>query len=508
MIRLLLIYCTSVFAQQADHLLLIRVITQPSPAESFSIYNPTDSPINLSNYYICDDEEYYKMQTEGDMSPASNASGVTTEGFTAKFPDISIIPGDTLHIILNENFNEFYGEDFIPDITMYGSEINSMIETESGSISSTNNKIEESSELIILFKWDGNSDHLIEDVDYFIWGAYQTPINKSGISTYQNDTPSDSQLYFESEAEVYNAYSRIGKDEIGEVETGGNGITGHDETSESFRTSWEVIEFFVMGCTDSNAPNYNETAEIDDGSCFVPLVDILNDEYDCIASSNGYCDSTPTCPVVRIRGMIVDYFDVTVYGGPHAITVEDEEGFRVEATIWPSEWDIANDNISNYLITPPYNRYLIAAQGSVFEYEGEKQLLICTPDDFFVIESFDQEGFFTEDESASVQISPAPFVLLPSLGETLDFSYSFPNNSRVRVSIFDISGRFITSLVDKYYSNSGIVKRYEDSSAWDGRDQLGQIVSPGTYIMHMEVMNPVTGETQTDAAPIVVGVKN
>ena len=26
-------------------------------------------------------------------------------------------------------------------------------------------------------------------------------------------------------------------------------------------------------------------------------------------------------------------FDVTVYGGPHAITVEDEEGFRVEATI-------------------------------------------------------------------------------------------------------------------------------------------------------------------------------
>ena len=42
----------------------------------------------------------------------------------------------------------------------------------------------------------------------------------------------------------------------------------------------------------------------------------------------------------------------------------------------------------------------------------------------------------------------------------------------------------------------------------DGRDQLGQIVSPGTYIMHMEVMNPVTGETQTDAAPIVVGVKN
>jgi hypothetical protein len=147
-------------------------------------------------------------------------------------------------------------------------------------------------------------------------------------------------------------------------------------------------------------------------------------------------------------------------------------------------------------------------QGSVFEYEGDKQILICGPEDFTVVKSFDQEGFFTKDDSAIVQISPAPFVLLPTFGETLDFSYSFPNKSRVIIRIYDLSGRFITSLVDKYYPNAGNVVREEDSSAWDGRDQLGQIVSPGTYIMHMEAMNPVTGETQTDAAPIVVGVKN
>jgi len=124
------------------------------------------------------------------------------------------------------------------------------------------------------------------------------------------------------------------------------------------------------------------------------------------------------------------------------------------------------------------------------------------------IHALDQDGFYTKNDSVSVQISPAPFVLLPSLGETLDFSYSFPNKSRVIIRIYDLSGRFITSLVDKYYPNSGIVKRDEASSAWDGRDQLGQIVSSGTYIMQIEAMNPVTGETQTDATPIVVGVKN
>ena len=559
------------FPANADHLLLIRVVTQPDAAESFSIYNPTDSPINLSNYYISEEEDYSKIQSVGNMSPSH-----FLYGFTARFPDLNIEPNDTLIIGLNYRYKEFYGEDNPADLVMYIDQVNSMIETEDksfgipfsdkdgddndfGNISADscntvegiwhgnegddtafcgdgigcngteitycndeNNsncieecddinpigKFDDGTEMLILFYWDGNSNNLIQDVDYFLWGDSLNSIDKSEVPGYQNDTSVDDQLYFETVAGQYYAYSRIGTEEIDEIGTNGNGITDHDETSENFRESWEIIELFNLGCTDSDAPNFDASADIDDGSCFIPFIDVLNDLYDCNASSNGYCDSSPACPVVKLQGMIVDYFDVTVYGGPHAVTVEDEEGFRVEATIWPSEWDIAADETSNYLITPPFNKYLMEFQGSVFEYEGDKQILICSPEDFTVVKSFDQEGFFTEDDSASVQISPAPFVLLPSLGETLDFSYSFPNNSRVLVRIFDISGRFITSLVDKYYSNSGIVKRDEGSSAWDGRDQLGQIVSPGTYIMHMEVMNPVTGETQTDAAPIVVGVKN
>ena len=88
------------FPANADHLLLTRVVTQPDAAESISIHNPTDSPIDLSNYYICDDEEYYKMQTEGTMTPSH-----FLHGFTARFPQIFIPAGDTLHIILNENYN-------------------------------------------------------------------------------------------------------------------------------------------------------------------------------------------------------------------------------------------------------------------------------------------------------------------------------------------------------------------------------------------------------------------
>ena len=107
----------------------------------------------------------------------------------------------------------------------------------------------------------------------------------------------------------------------------------------------------------------------------------------------------------------------------------------------------------------------------------------------------------------SATISPAPFVLVPSINEVLDFSYSFPSNSRVIVRVFDLSGRFITTLVDKYYESTGIVKRETFESAWDGTNQMGQVQMPGTYLMHIEASNFQTGKTTIDTAPVVIGIK-
>ena len=104
LLSLFTLFGSLLFPADAKHLLLTRVVTQPDAAESFSIYNPTDFPIDLTNYYICDNEEYYKMQTEEDMAPSSNFSG-----FTARFPSISINSGDTLHVILNSDYSGFYG---------------------------------------------------------------------------------------------------------------------------------------------------------------------------------------------------------------------------------------------------------------------------------------------------------------------------------------------------------------------------------------------------------------
>ena len=577
------------FPADADHLLLTRVVTQPDAAESFSIYNPTDNSINLSNYYICDDENYYEIQTKADMSPSH-----FLYGFTARFPNINIEPKNTLIIGLNYKYDEFYGENTPADLVMYLDQVNSMIETEDKSFgrpfsdidgddndygiisadscntkegiwygndddltaycgdgigcngteitycndeNSSNcieecddinpiGKFDDGTEMLILFYWDGNSNNLIQDVDYFLWGDSLNSMDKSEVPGYQNDTSADDQLFFEEIAENYYAYSRIGTDEVDETQTGGNGITGHDETSENFRESWEVKEIFKMGCTDSDAPNFDVSAEIDDGSCFTPFTDIINGVYDCGIDSRNACeDGIPSsdaananCQLLTIEGKIVNFGDYSYANGPYALVVEDEQGYRLELTIWPDTWDILLDENYSILTEPPFFDFVVKAYGNVFTYNGKRQVYVCGPTTIEITQTYNTSGVFIPSDTTKTTINPEPFIIIPTLGENLNFTYTFPENSRVIIRIYDLSGRFITSLEDKYFEEAGTVIRnnlevneYGDginSSAWDGRDQLGQIIAPGTYIMHIEAMNPVTGETQTDAAPIVVGVKN
>ena len=525
LLPLFILFGSLLFPADADHLLLTRVVTQPDAAESFSIYNPTDASIELADYYICDDKDYYKMQTEGNMNPASNPMlGYPTYGFSAQFPDRSIDSGDTLIIVLHENYDVFYQNKIIPDLVMFGDSDSSLLPTASGSFGSKSNKIEDNAEMLILFSWDGTPGSLIKDIDYFLWGDNQSAIDKSDVPGYNNDTPAEDQLFFMTEAESNYAYSRIGTDEIDETQTGGNGITSNNETSENFRVSWEVIEIFEMGCTDSDAPNYNETAGFDDGSCYTPFSKIISGVYDCGIDSRDACEdgipssNTAICQLVNIEGKIVSFGDYSDSNGPYALVVEDEQGYRLELTIWPDTWDILLDENYSILTEPPFFDFVVKAYGNVFTYRGKRQVYVCGPTTIEITQTYNTSGIFIPSNTIKTTINPEPFILIPTLGENLNFIYTFPENSRMIIRIYDLSGRFITSLEDKYFEEAGTVIRnnlevneYGDginSSAWDGRDQLGQIVAPGTYIMHIEAMNPVTGKTQTDAAPIVVGVEN
>jgi len=278
--------------------------------------------------------------------------------------------------------------------------------------------------------------------------------------------------------------------------------------------------------------NYDASATIDYGSCVhfnYPSVELMLSDYYCDVpcttchfdtDDNETCDAAESGFEVSIYGKLIDYFKIS--DTFWVITIVDEEGSPIE--IVPGEGDsdwVLGDSFLSYLVDDPYNysEYIVSIKGTMGEYEGQPQMKTSGQEssiDDFIRQH--PEGEFINDEGSkitSAEIVVAPYVLIPTLGERINFMYSFPEESRVIIRIFSLDGRFVTSLVDQYYEYSGTVLRVTDNStsnqntsSWDGRNHLGQVVSPGTYLIHIEATNFKTGSTSTDVAPIVVGVPN
>ena len=236
----------------------------------------------------------------------------------------------------------------------------------------------EANEVLILFKWV-ETNPIVEDIDYFLWGNNNYAVSKSIDGGYSfNDASIENQKPIrEYIPKTYpdimdSAYMRTGLEETDEFSSG-NGITNHDETSENFSSNWEIVlqKEIIWGCTDKAAPNYDPLATVNDTTCINSFRAVIDGNYNCTEESLDYCSSDRRCDNIIIEGLVVDYFDITVYGGPHSVTLEDENGYRIEMSIWPSAWDLKNDDSLGYFINAPFNRFIMKAKGQkVFSQAG------------------------------------------------------------------------------------------------------------------------------------------
>ncbi len=247
---------SSLFAQ--DHLLITEFAVTPTSGEFIEIYNPTADSIDLTNYYITDATfanggTFYYQIVEG------GGGGGSFGDFHAQFPaGAKIGPGEYQSIALNGSANfmgeygveptyELYEDDAAPDA------IPDMLEATPGSINGQGG-LSNSGEFVVLYYWDGASD-LVKDVDYVVWGDKAEAVDKTGVSIDGPDAGTDSSTYLAdtSIADQYvvnadndvdanphddgmTAQRRLDVEDV-EIWVGGNGITGHDETSEN--TSWK-----------------------------------------------------------------------------------------------------------------------------------------------------------------------------------------------------------------------------------------------------------------------------
>ena len=257
-LALVVIVLLTVSAFAHDKILLTELVVTPTAGEFIEIYNPGNTTVDLTNYYLTDatsssNSKYYYNIVLGD---GSSHSGFSTD-FIVKFPaDSTIEPGEFQTISLNGSTNFFAEFGVIPNYELFEDDaspdtIPEMLEAETGSIGASAG-LSNSGEVVILFYWDGATD-LVTDIDYMVWGDKVEAVDKTGISidgpdadtdasTYADDTAISSQLAATTHGFGF-SNNRSGFGELDQAETGGNGVGGSDETSEDMDSTW--IEGFA-----------------------------------------------------------------------------------------------------------------------------------------------------------------------------------------------------------------------------------------------------------------------
>jgi len=243
-------------AEAADHLLVSEIVVTPTAGEYVEIFNPTNATIDLTDTYLTDATSptagafYYNIVT-GDLSAAG---GDYEYDFHVRFPTGATIgPAEyqTVSIAGSDGFSATYGVSPTYEVFEDGSvpdAIPDMLEALAGSIGQTRG-LSNAGEVVIVYRWDGTTD-LVADVDYVLWGDKVEAVDKTGVSIdgpdpdttatgYLADTAVASQDVAATSSHASgNSFTRIDIDEGTETATGGNGVTGNNETSENLSATF------------------------------------------------------------------------------------------------------------------------------------------------------------------------------------------------------------------------------------------------------------------------------
>lgn len=215
-------------------LLISEVALNPAGGEFIEIVNPTGQTVDLTDYYLSDNGNYFRLP-EGTTVPQSD--------FILRFPaGATIAAGAVITVALDTTaaFQTLYG---VAPTFAFGS--GTMIGVATNSTPTLTND----GELIALFRWTGQSD-LVTDVDLLLAGrptAANGFVDKSGVAIDGPDADTTTTAYG-ADARTMALQSGIPGNglstkrialEDGFESTGGNGIDGADETSENTAMTWD-----------------------------------------------------------------------------------------------------------------------------------------------------------------------------------------------------------------------------------------------------------------------------
>lgn len=245
------------------HLLVTEVGYDPvaetgSTGEFVEILNPGPGPVDLAWIWLANDVEAYPLLVNGPI-----LSGITLGDFVYRFPSVALAAGRVAvvchdsDVFLAEHFGggpltDFTGQPGAPllfEITNDGEADGVPVMTDWGSNPQGTLSMANNGESVGLATWDGVSDR-IQDHDWVCWLTLSHIPNKDFDYPLGIDGPDadlESSFFFEDSGTAHPApdapqgqsIHRTTLAEPGEALAGGNGVTGHDETSEDW-SIWTI----------------------------------------------------------------------------------------------------------------------------------------------------------------------------------------------------------------------------------------------------------------------------
>lgn len=233
------------------HLLMTEVSSiGGSGAEFVELYNPTAQPIDLSRYFLSDTRDYWQLPGHASTPPSATIALLDSD-FLVKFPAGTMLAAGAVIVVATDgpDFMASFGS--TPDFTIRVEIAGAMaMESVVATPGVETERFSNEGEMLVVFQWDGESD-LVRDVDIVVCGQAVQDLNNliakqptdgpdadAATSSYAVDDLSIDEMV--KDVASGESYKRVAREGAFELVTGGNGITGHDETSEQQMMTWDA----------------------------------------------------------------------------------------------------------------------------------------------------------------------------------------------------------------------------------------------------------------------------
>jgi len=278
-------WLAALYAPASAHLLVTEVgydtVDETSPTSEFvEILNPDAAPVSLGNVWLVGDEDAYPYLVNGPVA------SITLNNFIYRFPSVTIAANEVVVVCQDSDafLAEFYpiggmsdflaqpGAQRLLEVTQDGAAdgVTDMIpwgSNPAGTLSMANN-----GECVGLVTWDGASD-LVKDLDWTCWLTTTFIPNKDVDYPLGIDGPDpDLETRFFAndlgtglpapDSPQGSSIHRTSLLEKSEVTTGGNGVNGHDETSEDW-SGWQIAAYSPGVCALSTVSVTGESERVE-----------------------------------------------------------------------------------------------------------------------------------------------------------------------------------------------------------------------------------------------------